>query len=81
MALIDVTHQTQRWEDGSWRILAEIISVKQMSGIVHPYSAQKKVMAMLKAYFDEAGTSSDVNGAFVVCGYVAPAEEWEKLED
>lgn len=37
-------------------------------------------MAVLKAYFDEAGSSGDTSGFFVVSGYVAPESEWENFD-
>src|ERR1700733_9903142 len=54
-------------------------SVAQMAGIIHSTSARKRVSALLKAYFDEAGTSGKTDGSFVVCGYVATEKDWDAL--
>jgi hypothetical protein len=51
-----------------------------MSGITHPTSAKKRPTVMLEAYFDESGSAGDPNGAFVLCGYVAPKTEWLSVE-
>ena len=39
--------------------------------------AKRRVMTVLKAYFDESGFEGPV---FTLCGYVAPEDEWKSLE-
>jgi hypothetical protein len=59
-----------------------MVSIRQMGGIVHPLSAIARITVMLRAYFDESGTHWDKgrlgSRAFVLCGYVAPEDVWDK---
>lgn len=50
---------------------------RQMASIVHPPEAVRRVMAVLKAYFDESGFDGPV---FTLCGFVATEELWGKFD-
>jgi hypothetical protein len=55
------------------------MTVRQMASLVHPSSASRRVMVVLRAYFDESGLHSN-SGVFALSGYVAPEKEWKRLE-
>ncbi len=54
------------------------MTVRQMAALVHPPAAVRRLMFVLKAFFDESGLHS--TNAFAMAGYLAPEKEWEKLE-
>lgn len=56
---------------------ARMISVREVGSIVFPPSSAARVMAVLRAYFDESGLHENP-GVFTIAGYVAPEEEWDK---
>src|SRR5574337_667214 len=49
------------------------------STVLLNYDPEGRFMAMLAAYFDESGIHSD-SSVVAVAGYVAPVNEWQKLE-
>jgi len=54
------------------------MTVRQMAVRVHPPTAKRRVVAVLRAYFDESGLGSTT--VFAMAGYVAPEAEWETFE-
>lgn len=54
------------------------MTVRQMAILAHPTTAVRRVLAVLKAYFDESGLHS--TEAFAISGFIAPEKEWSDFE-
>ena len=55
------------------------VRIAELAGLLHERSDPWKLMALLRAYFDESGVHG---GARItgVSGFIGPADEWELLE-
>jgi hypothetical protein len=55
------------------------VSVAELAAMFHARSNPWKIMALLRAYFDESGVHE---GARItgVAGYIGPAREWDSLQ-
>src|SRR5262249_41930584 len=57
-----------------------MISAEQLADIVHPSSTRRRIMCVLRAYFDESGSADGVSGTFVLCGYLGAESDWKVFE-
>src|SRR5690349_17038979 len=63
---------------GAPRPLAGQVSVVELARLLHPANSQRRLMALLRTYFDASFT--DIPGVTAIAGYIGTDAQWAEVE-